>query len=173
MPRKKFTEQSPSLHASWCWGSRRNLLPESAASWVSMVAQSCLTLCDCMDYTELPMEYSRPEYWSGQPFPSPGDLPNSGIKPRSPSLQVDSLPVEPQGKPKNTGVGSLALLQGIFPTQGSNPRLLRCRRILYQPSTFRKVLRPWFGLVPEGRGCEALGESGSETTLPSRLAGFA
>ena len=46
------------------------------------------------------MEFSRPEYWSGQPFPSPEDLPNPGIKPRSPALQADSLPSEPQGKPK-------------------------------------------------------------------------
>ena len=45
------------------------------------------------------MEFSRPEYWSGYPFPSPGDLPNSGIELRSPALQVDSLPAEPQGKP--------------------------------------------------------------------------
>ena len=45
------------------------------------------------------MEFSRPEYWSGWPFPSPGDLPNQGIKPRSPALQADSLPAEPQGKP--------------------------------------------------------------------------
>ena len=73
------------------------------------------------------MEFSRPEYWSGQPFPSPGDLPNPGIKPRSPTLQADSLPAEPLGKPKNTGVGSLSLLQGIFPTQGSNPGLAHCR----------------------------------------------
>ena len=45
------------------------------------------------------MEFSRPEYWSAYPFPSPGDLPNSGIEPRSPTLQADSLPAEPQGKP--------------------------------------------------------------------------
>ena len=44
-------------------------------------------------------EFSRPEYWSGWPFPSPGDLPNPGIEPRSPALQVNSLPDEPQGKP--------------------------------------------------------------------------
>ena len=49
-------------------------------------------------------------------FPSPGDLPNPGIKPRSPALQAGSLPAEPQGKPKNSGVGSLSLLQQIFPT---------------------------------------------------------
>ena len=42
------------------------------------------------------MEFSRPEYWSGEPFPSPGDLPNTGSEPRSPSLQVDSLSAEPQ-----------------------------------------------------------------------------
>ena len=45
------------------------------------------------------MEFSRPEYWSGYPFPSPGDLPNPGIEPRCPTLQVDSLPAEPEGKP--------------------------------------------------------------------------
>ena len=45
------------------------------------------------------MEFSRPEYWSGLLFPSPGDLPNPGIGPRSPSLQADSLPTEPPGKP--------------------------------------------------------------------------
>ena len=53
------------------------------------------------------IEFSRPEHWSGYPFPSPGDLPKPEIEPRSPTLQVDSLPAEPQGKPKNTGVGSL------------------------------------------------------------------
>ena len=41
------------------------------------------------------MEFSRQEYWSGLSFPSPGDLPNLGIEPRSPSLQVDSLPAKP------------------------------------------------------------------------------
>ena len=44
------------------------------------------------------MEFSRQEYWGGLPFPSPGDLPDSGIKPRSPALQADALPSEPPGK---------------------------------------------------------------------------
>ena len=57
-----------------------------------------------------------------------------GIEPRSPTLQADSLPAEPQGKPKNTGVGSLSLLQWIFLTQESNWGLLHCRWILYQLS---------------------------------------
>ena len=77
------------------------------------------------------MEFSRPEYWSGQLLPSSGDLPNPGIEPGSPALQGDSLPAEPPGKPKNTGMGSLSLLQQIFPTQESNCDLLHCRWILY------------------------------------------
>ena len=76
------------------------------------------------------MELSRPEYWSGWPFPSPGDLLNPGIEPKSPTLQVDSLPAELQGKPKNTGVGSLSLIQWIFPTQESNRGLLYCRQVV-------------------------------------------
>ena len=63
------------------------------------------------------MEFSRPEYWSGSPFPSPGDLPNPRIEPRAPTLLADSLPAEPQGKPKNTGVDSLSLPQRIFQTR--------------------------------------------------------
>ena len=85
-------------------------------------------------WTTQSMAFSRPEYWGGEPFPSPGDLPNPGMEPWSPALQVDSLPSEPQGKPKNTGVGSLSLIQGIFPTQELNRGLLHCRHILYQLS---------------------------------------
>ena len=77
------------------------------------------------------MGFSSQEYGSGLPFPSPGDLPNPGIEPRSPTLWADSLPAEPEGKPKTTGVGSLSLLQGIFPTQESNQGLPYCRQILY------------------------------------------
>ena len=73
------------------------------------VAQSCLTLCDPLDSTV----HGIPQA-SGNPFPSPGDLPNPGIKPRSPALQADSLPAEPQGKPKNTGVGSLSMLKHYY-----------------------------------------------------------
>ena len=165
------------------------------------------------------MEFSRPEYWSGELFPSPGGLPNSGIELRSLTLQVDSLPAEKQGKPQilewvaypfsrgpsqprnqtgvswvaggypycgilfslikewdsdscynmseicsvlsdslqphglyspwnspgqNTGVGSLFLLQGIFPTQGSNPGLPHGRQILYQMN-HSKAQERWSG----------------------------
>ena len=46
------------------------------------------------------MEFSRQEYWSRLPFPSPGDLPSPGIEPGSPALQADSLPSEPPEKPR-------------------------------------------------------------------------
>ena len=67
----------------------------------SEVAQSCPTLCDPMDYSPpgfSSMEFSRQECWSRLPFPSPGDLPDPGIEPRSPALQTDALASEPSGK---------------------------------------------------------------------------
>ena len=71
------------------------------SEWVK-VTQWCLTLCNHMDY-RLPSSsvhgFSRQKHCSGLPFPSPGGLPNPGIEPRSPSLQADSLPSEPPGKP--------------------------------------------------------------------------
>ena len=63
-----------------------------------LVTQSFPTLRPHGLYT-LFMEFSRLEYCSGLPFPSPRDLPNPGIEPRSPALQVDSLLFEPPGKP--------------------------------------------------------------------------
>ena len=60
------------------------------------------------------------EYWSELLCPPPGDLPNPETEPRSPTLQVDYLLSEPPRESKNTGVGSLSLLQGIFLTQESN-----------------------------------------------------
>ena len=102
--------------------------------WVTVkVTQSCLTLCNPMDYiggslvaklrptlvtawtaawqAPLSMGFSRQEYWNGLPFPSPGNLPNPGIEPRYPAWQEESLPTELWGKSKNTGVGNLSLLQ--------------------------------------------------------------
>ena len=64
-----------------------------------LVAQSCPTLGNPMDQALLSIEFSRQEYWSGLPFPSPGDLPDPGIEPRSPALQEESLPSELPGKP--------------------------------------------------------------------------
>ena len=58
---------------------------------------SRVRLCDPMDVQS--MGFSRQECWSGLPFPSPGDLPDPGVEPRSPALQADALLSEPPGKP--------------------------------------------------------------------------
>ena len=68
----------------------------------SEVIQTCPTFCDrwTVAHQAPPsMGFSRQEYWSGLPFPSPGDLPNPGIEPRSPTLQADALTSAPPGKP--------------------------------------------------------------------------
>ena len=68
----------------------------------SEITQSCPTLCDpwTVAYQAPPsMGFFRQEYWSGLPFPSPGDAPNPGIKPGFPALEADALTSEPPGKP--------------------------------------------------------------------------
>ena len=91
------------------------------------VTQLCLTLCDPINYTVRGILKARILEWVAFPFSKGSSYP--GIEPRSAALQADSLPAEPQGKPKNTGVDSLSLLQQIFPTQESNQDLLHCRRV--------------------------------------------
>ena len=61
------------------------------------------TLWTVVYQAPLSMGFSRQEYWSGLPFPSPADLPDPGIEPRSPELQADALTSEPPGKPQNVG----------------------------------------------------------------------
>ena len=96
------------------------------------VAQSCLTLRDPMDYTVHVILQAR-------------ILLSPGIKSRSPALQADSLPPELPGKPKNTGVSSLSLLQRIFQIQESNWDLLWFPWILYHLSyQGRTALEGWF-----------------------------
>ena len=93
-------------------------------------AQPLLLILD-----RLSVEFSRPEYWSGYPFPYPGDLPNPRIESRAPALQVDSLPAEPHWKPYlniwtyisvNTRLGFLSTLtSGMLPFQQSTERTQR------------------------------------------------
>ena len=113
--------------------------------------QSCPTFCDSMDYTVHGILQTRILEWVAFPFS------RGSSQPRSPTLQVDSLPAEPQGKPKNTGVGSLSLLQGIFPTQELNQGLLHCRWILYQLSYQERESEDktdsWFILKTESTRC--------------------
>ena len=92
----KSNSQNNTIHWVWIWRSRSvscSVMSNSATPWT--VAHQA----------PLSMEFSRQEDWSGLPFPSPGDLPNPGIKPRSPTLQADSLLSEPAGKP--TGYGEI------------------------------------------------------------------
>ena len=89
------------------------------------------------------MEFSRPEYWCGQPFPSPGDLPNPGIKPRSPTLQADSLPAEPQGKPRGTEVDSksegFSSISAILFWARRRERVKACHRKGFRKPAFTMV----------------------------------
>ena len=93
------------------------------------VTQSCLTLCNTMYYTVHGILQARILEWVAFPFSRGSSQPKDQT-----ALQADSLPAGPQAKPKNTGVSSLSLLQGIFPTQKLNWGLLHCRQILYQLS---------------------------------------
>ena len=73
------------------------MLLKSEVKWSGSVMSDSLRP---MDHQAPPsMGFSRQEYWSGLPFPSPGDLPDPGIKPRSPALQADALTSAPPGKP--------------------------------------------------------------------------
>ena len=69
------------------------------------------------------MEFSRPESWSGYPFPSPGDLPSPGTEPRSPDLYVDPFPAEPPGKGQECWCGCPIPFLGRLPVPGIKPGL--------------------------------------------------
>ena len=96
------------------------------------VAQSCPALCDAMDYTVHGILKARILEWVAFPFSRGSSQPRD--RTQVSCIAGRFFPAEPQGKPKNTRVGSLSLLQGIFPTQESNQSLLHCRWILYQLS---------------------------------------
>ena len=138
-------------------------------------AQSRPTLCDPVDFTVHGILQARILEWVAFPFSrgssQPGDLPNPGIKPRSPTLQEDSLPAEPQGKwlSKNTGVSSLSLLQGIFPTQESNQSALHCRGILYHLSHWGNPRILEWVIYPFSRGSS---QPRSQTCVSCIAGGF-
>ena len=94
------------LLSVFLWSQTFFSVSECVHVYVCSVAQSCLTLCDPMDSVSLlgsSVEFSRQEYWSGLPFPTPGDLPDLGIKllsSASPALQADSLSLFHLGSPQ-------------------------------------------------------------------------
>ena len=96
---------------------------------IVLVTQLCPTLCDPMNYIahQAPqsMEFSKQEYWSGLPFPSPGDLPGPGIQSRSPALQAKSVPSEPLDFTLNVmeicwRILSLRVIQSKFHSKGTS-----------------------------------------------------
>ena len=99
---KEIQPVHPKGDQSWVFTGRTDTEAETpilcCAQWFSDV-RLFATPWIAASQAPLSMGFSRPEYWSGLPCPSPGDLPNTGIKPRSPALQDDSLPAEPPGKP--------------------------------------------------------------------------
>ena len=109
------------------------------------VAQSRLTLCNFMGYTVHAVLQARILERVAFPFSSGSSQPRD-------QTQVSQIAggffkAEPQGKPKNTGVCTLSLLQWIFPTQESNPGLLHCRWILYQLSYQGSSQFPWYAEI--------------------------
>ena len=96
------------------------------------VTQSCPAVCNLMDYPVHGILQARILEWVAFPFSRGSSQPRD--RTQLSTLQADSLPAEPQGKPQNTGVGNLSLLQCIFPAQELNWGLLPCRRLLYQLS---------------------------------------
>ena len=82
-------------HTHVCEYVSRSVISDSVTPWT------------VASWAPLSMEFSRKAYWSGLPFPCPGDFSHPGIKPRSPTLQTDSLPPEPSGKPLKMGMLAL------------------------------------------------------------------
>ena len=117
------------------WATREALYPPTAKS-----LQSCPTLCNPKDYTVHGILQARILEWAAFLFSRGSSQPRDLTQ----ALQADSLPSEPPGKPMNTGMGSLCLLQGIFPIQQSNQGLLHWRWILYQLSYQRSPQHPIF-----------------------------
>ena len=118
----------------WCWFSNRvtsssfiiRLLPAQSLNPVQLF----VTPWTVAHQVPLSVGFSRQEYWSGLPFPSPGDLPHPGIEPRSPALQADSFSSETPGKHKNTAV---PFCRGSSPP-GDAPRCPHCRWLLHHQS---------------------------------------
>ena len=110
-----------------------DLWTQQRKEWLK-VSQSCLTLWDSMDCS-LPgssvhgIFQARVLEWVAIPFSRGSFRPRDWTQVSC--IAGDSLPADPAGKPKNTGVGSLSLLHRIFPTQGSKPGLPHWRQILY------------------------------------------
>ena len=149
------------MNCSLPGSSFHGILQARILGWVAIsFSKSCSVMSDSLQPHGLYCPWNSPGQNTGVGslsllqgiFPTQG----SNVEPRSSTLQVDSLPAKPQGKPKNIGVSSLSLLQWIFLTQELTWGLLHCRRILYQlnyqGSPILKEINPKYsleGLTPK------------------------
>ena len=124
-----------------------------------LITQSCLILCnttDCIAHQDsLSMKFSRQEYWSGLPIPSPGDLLELETEPGSPALQSDSLPLSHQGRPLSSptrdqtwNLSSESILTTGVPgksqkLQFSNVTARRGVNTISKMSTIQECLQHW------------------------------
>ena len=110
--------------SAFCNNSSKNWSRQDLCAVLCLVTQSCQTLCHLMDFSppgsSVHGDSPGKNTGAGCHALLQGIEPNLGIEPRSPTLQADSLLSEPAGKPKNTQVGSLSILQGNFLTQELN-----------------------------------------------------
>ena len=108
--------------------------------WFSSVRFSCSVVSDPLQHyglqptSPLSVGFSRQEYWSVLPCPSPGDLPNPGMEPRCPAWEADSLPAEPQGKPSGA---SASVFSAVSQLEDSGFRL-ETRKLRRATWTLRK-----------------------------------
>ena len=120
-------------HTSFCTSEKTmNNMKRQPMKWEKLFASespSRPTLCNPMDYSIHGILQARILEWVAFPFSRGSSQPRDQTQVSH--IAGDSLPAEPQGKPKNTGMGSLSLLQRIFLTQELNQGLLHCRWILY------------------------------------------
>ena len=139
---------SHQLHMSFLFShiiSNVLIMRRSRVSWLKVkVAQLCATLWDPMDYIVHGILQARILEWVAFPFSRGSSQPRD--RNQVSRVAGNSLSAEPQGKPKSTGVGSLSLLQWIFPTQQLNWGLLHCRRIVYQLS-YQGILKNSISLL--------------------------
>ena len=117
----------------------------------------------------LSMGFSRQEYWSGLPFPSPGDLPNPGIEARSPALQADSLPPEPQGRSLNNQVHFWKSRLVSTRTSPSTCHFasLMIRTISHRPDSGSAHVSPYFFFHSRTTGVGYLGTCSHHDTISS------
>ena len=99
------------------------------------------------------MEFSRQEYWSGLPFPSPGDLPDPGIKPGSPALQADTLPSEPPCLSLEWWV-KIILGMILFPIKQNKHIIFHVCAFLYERGESMEKFKPsyWYWLLAQEDG---------------------